>query len=216
MKPPTGTACATARRPARPRAAVPRRAAPPTPASPCSRPAARRAQRLPACLEQSGAAARRRRTPRRGPAVRRAPRARAPVTTHSPGTPSVALRRCARPHRVPLDGDRRGRGVRAHPLDAMMPDPPPTSHSSSPGAGASAPSVAARTWRLVSWPSCSYAASGSPGTRRTAGCRGRAALDGDDVQRVAELVRGGPACRNSENMGAIPPTYRARNGGGQS
>ena len=45
----------------------------------------------------------------------------------------------------------------------MLPAPPPTSQSSSPGAGARTARLIARTSRLVSWPSCSYAVSSSPG-----------------------------------------------------
>lgn len=47
----------------------------------------------------------------------------------------------------------------------MLPAPAPTSHSSSPGKGASRDRLTARTSRLVSWPSCSKASSGRPGTR---------------------------------------------------
>ena len=47
----------------------------------------------------------------------------------------------------------------------IEPLPAPTSHSCSPGPGSSAASVTARTACLVSWPSCSYASSGSPGMR---------------------------------------------------
>lgn len=72
----------------------------------------------------------------------------------------------------------------------MEPEPPPTSHSSSPGAGASAHRVAARTCRLVSWPSCSYAASGRPGVAPSRGAAGgvAAAVEGDDVEGVARRV----------------------------
>ena len=49
------------------------------------------------------------------------------------------------------------------------PAPAPTSHSSSPGLGASRASAEARRSRLVSWPSCSYASSGSPAVQPSPG-----------------------------------------------
>ena len=49
----------------------------------------------------------------------------------------------------------------------MLPDPAPTSHSRAPGVGDSAARVTARTSRLVSCPSETYAESGNPGATDT-------------------------------------------------
>ena len=56
-------------------------------------------------------------------------------------------------------------GSARHHSIATDPAPAPRSQSSSPGRGASLASTAARTSRLVSWPSWSYASSGSPGVQ---------------------------------------------------
>ncbi len=88
-----------------------------------------------------------------------------PVTTFRAGTPSAsALRamRAARSGSFSIATARQARWVRIHSMP-REPEPPPTSQRSSPGAGASAARVAARTYRLVSCPSCSYASSGRPG-----------------------------------------------------
>ena len=51
----------------------------------------------------------------------------------------------------------------------MLPDPDPTSHSSSPGRGASAARVTARIICLVSWPSWAKASSGKTVSTRSSG-----------------------------------------------
>ncbi len=96
--------------------------------------------------------------------------------------------------------------ARSHSI-AIEPQPAPTSHSISPGSGASAASVAARTSRLVSWPSCSNASSGRPASARQ---RARAvapatALD-RDVLRSAQR-RLAPVCAASlvEDASRGPP-----------
>ena len=129
----------------------------------------------------------RRRRPRPGAAARPAPR-RAAVTTCRPGTPSrAALRRSVRPG--PGCARRRspGTGGRCAPTRCRSTRRPrPTSHSSWPGAGASRARAEARTSRLVSWPSCSYASSGSPASAERAALAGLGdALDRDEVQSRA-------------------------------
>src|SRR3954451_16380480 len=68
----------------------------------------------------------------------RAPGAR-PVTTRRPGTPRAEAFRVMRAARSPEDSTamaRQERWLRIHSI-AMLPEPAPTSHSSSPGSGAS-------------------------------------------------------------------------------
>ena len=56
-----------------------------------------------------------------------------------------------------------------HHSTAMLPEPAPTSHSSSPGRGASAANVTARMHCLVICPSWTNASSGSDPTARSSG-----------------------------------------------
>lgn len=94
-----------------------------------------------------------------------------PRTTVSSGTPSASalcVMRAARSSRRSTATARAVRSARSHST-AIEPLPAPTSHSSSPGNGARAATVSARTWRLVSCPSDANASSGSPGVRARAG-----------------------------------------------
>lgn len=132
----------------------------------------------------------------------------APVTTRSEGTPSRSALRAMRSARSGSRSTviaRQDGWVRSHST-AIEPEPPPTSHSSSPGAGARTPSVAARTWRLVSCPSCSYAVSGSPGTAPRRGVSGAAR------QSTATMLSGSPggcaqvAAVPSRQSSSVPPS----------
>ena len=72
-------------------------------------------------------------------------------------------------------------GDRAHSMP-IEPAPAPTSQSSSPGRGIRWARAEARTSRLLSCPSCSYASSGNPAARLAYGLRPRD-LDADHVER---------------------------------
>ena len=95
------------------------------------------------------------------------------------------------PVMVPLDGDGpAARMARDHSMP-IEPAPAPTSQSSSPGRGIRWASAEARTSRLVSWPSCSYASSGRPAARLAYGAVAPD-LDADHVERGHRLVDGVP------------------------
>ena len=74
---------------------------------------------------------------------------------------------------------------------AIEPQPAPTSHRFSPGNGASAARVAARTSRFVSWPSCSKTSSGRPALR------GNARAPRPAQQAIAIVLRSG-TCRSPQ------------------
>ena len=116
------------------------------------------------------------RAPPAGPA-RRARARCAPIRAARSGAASTATARhggCVRIHSMPIDARRRRRRPTAAGRAAVP----------------SRASVTARTSRLVSWPSCSNASSGSPGTVGSGTVPGSArALDGGDVQRVGASVR---------------------------
>ena len=85
---------------------------------------------------------------------------------------------------------------------AIEPHPAPTSQRSSPGSGANAANVAARTSRLVSCPSFSKASSGRPAKRE----RGRAC--GPGRHSMASVLR--LATRPKGQVGAVPSMRRSR------
>ena len=92
--------------------------------------------------------------------------------------------------------------LRHHSI-AILPEPAPTSHSSSPGRGASAVRVTARINCLVSWPSCAKASSGRNVQHPVVG----QVPHGDHVERVdpsgrCPAIRAVPSRRRS----AGPPS----------
>ncbi|EDT00005.1 hypothetical protein BamIOP4010DRAFT_6475 [Burkholderia ambifaria IOP40-10] len=95
---------------------------------------------------------------------------------------------CARIHSMPIE-----------------PLPAPTSHNSSPGAGASRPSVNARMSRLVSWPSWRYASSGRPGVSARRGASGPARQSSAIRLSAAVSAMGQSCARPSRRRSSGPP-----------
>lgn len=80
------------------------------------------------------------------------------------------------------------------------------SQRSSPGAGASAASVAARTYRLVSCPSCSYASSGRPGAAPSRSVPGSRTQSSARTCRASVRSCGQSAAVASRSRSAGPPS----------
>ncbi len=111
----------------------------------------------------------------------------APSTMRRPGTPSEAAFRAiiaARAGSRSIAIAERPPPARSHSM-AIEPQPAPTSHRVSPGNGTSAARVAARTSRLVSWPSCSKTSSGRPARS------GNAWAPGPPRHEIAIVLRSG-------------------------
>ncbi len=134
-----------------------------------------------------------------------------PVTTRRRGTPRRAALRTIRSARSGSASTATASVAgceRSHSI-ATDPAPAPMSHSRAPGRGASRARALARRSRLVSWPSCSKASSGSPGAQEVVAVGRPTRARASTWRRGSSSVHGSsavPSIRDSSGEPRSPRT----------